>query len=149
MSLAGYAILWISVFGLVKAIVFMLVTEFVFGMYMGMTFVTNHYGCSFEPTTDTDFLTKQVVTSRNLGSTSKILDTCIHFVYGGLNRQIEHHLWSYMPRCNLGRAEIMVRELCSKVGIKHHVVTPFRAYQEIFRNFSDISRHMRSVRKNE
>ena len=146
-SLLGYTVLWVSTFGILKAFIFMLVAEGSFGLYMGMTFVTNHYGRSFEPTSNTDFLTKQVVTARNVGSSFPPLDALIHFFYGGLNRQIEHHLWPYMPRCNLKRAEQIVRKSCKEIGIDHHVISPFGAYKEIFYNFADIGKHLRSCDK--
>lgn len=142
-SICGYGALWVSLFGVSKAVLFAALTEGTFGLYMGMVFATNHFGRSFEPTIETDFLTKQVITSRNVGSSRKFLDACIHFFYGGLNRQIEHHLWSYMPRCHLKHAEKIVRERCMNLGIDHSVVSPLRAYQEIFSNFATISKSIR------
>ncbi len=146
-SLLAYIVLWTTTFGAVKGLAFMLISELSFGLYMGMTFVTNHYGRSFDPTTETDFLTKQVSTARNIGSSSRTIDALIHFIYGGLNRQIEHHLWPYMPRCNLRRAEKIVRTACKELGVDYHAVSPLAAYQEIYRNFADIGRHLRCYDK--
>lgn len=142
-SLTTYMLLWSFVLGFWHALAFMLICELIFGLYMGMTFVTNHYGMSFDVPDEVGFLIRQVTATRNIGSTSKCFDTLIHFLYGGLNRQIEHHLWSYMPRCNLKRAEEIVREQCVRLGIVHHRSTPFRAYCEIYNNFADIGRHLR------
>lgn len=146
-SLFVYIALWTVVFGPFKGLLFMLMSEFTFGLYMGMTFITNHYGRSFEPNTKTDFLTKQVSAARNIGSSSRVADALIHFFYGGLNRQIEHHLWPYMPRCNLKRAEVIVRTQCKKLGVHHHAVSLRTAYIEIYRNLADIGRHLRAYDK--
>jgi len=40
---------------------------------------------------------------------------------GGLNRQIEHHLFPTLPRHNLHKAQVLVRALCSKHGLYYEV----------------------------
>lgn len=42
---------------------------------------------------------------------------------GGLNRQIEHHLFPTLPRHNLAKAQKLTRALCSKHGIYYEVRT--------------------------
>jgi fatty acid desaturase len=51
-----------------------------------------------------DFLRRQVLTSRNVRG-SRFVD----FLLGGLNYQIEHHLFPSMPRPNLRRAQPLIR----------------------------------------
>ena len=71
-----------------------------FGVYMGMTFAPNHKGMPIVPATvKVDFLRRQVLMSRNIRG-GRILDT----VMGGLNYQIEHHLFPSMPRRHLRAA---------------------------------------------
>jgi fatty acid desaturase len=55
----------------------------------------------------TDFLRRQVLTSRNVRG-SWLVD----FALGGLNYQIEHHLFPSMPRPNLRRSQTIVKEFC-------------------------------------
>ncbi len=69
----------------------------VFGLYMGATFAPNHKGMPIIPAdVKPDFLSKQVRTPRNIagGWWATIL-------MGGLNYQIEHHLFPSMPRPHL------------------------------------------------
>jgi len=40
---------------------------------------------------------------------------------GGLNRQIEHHLFPTLPRHNLQKAEKLIAALCSKHGLLYEV----------------------------
>jgi hypothetical protein len=40
---------------------------------------------------------------------------------GGLNRQIEHHLFPTLPRHNLAKVQKLTRALCSKHGIYYEV----------------------------
>ena len=54
-----------------------------------------------------DFLRRQVLMSRNIRG-SRFLDC----VMGGLNYQIEHHLFPSMPRPHLRRAAPIIAEYC-------------------------------------
>ena len=40
---------------------------------------------------------------------------------GGLNRQVEHHLFPTMPRHNLAKAQELIRAFCSKHGLYYEV----------------------------
>ena len=70
----------------------------VFGVYMGATFAPNHKGMPIlDHDSKVDFLRRQVLTSRNIKG-NWVMDTFM----GGLNYQIEHHLFPNMPRPHLG-----------------------------------------------
>lgn len=87
----------------------------VFGVYMGASFAPNHKGMPQLPAgSRVDFLNKQVLTSRNIrgGWSMSVL-------MGGLNHQIEHHLFPSMPRPHLRRARLLVREHCAAHGIPY------------------------------
>jgi fatty acid desaturase len=55
-----------------------------------------------------DFLRRQVLTSRNISG-----DRLTSFLMGGLNYEIEHHLFPSMPRPNLRSAQRIVRPFCT------------------------------------
>ena len=61
-----------------------------------------------------DFLRRQVLTSRNVRG-GRLVDV----VLGGLNYQIEHHLFPSMPRPNLRRAQPLIRRFCAEHGIAY------------------------------
>jgi len=87
----------------------------VFGVYMGASFAPNHKGMPLLPAgSRVDFLNKQVLTSRNIrgGWTMSAL-------MGGLNHQVEHHLFPSMARPHLRRARILVREHCATHDIPY------------------------------
>lgn len=46
---------------------------------------------------------------------------------GGLQYQIEHHLFPQLPRHNLGKVKPMVEELCRRHGIRYESVGFFYA----------------------
>lgn len=86
----------------------------VFGVYMGMSFAPNHKGLPIiSPNSKLDFVRKQVLTSRNI--TGRGMTTFM----GGLNYQVEHHLFPSMPRPHLSRAAVMVREHCAQFKLPY------------------------------
>jgi fatty acid desaturase len=118
----------------VTAIVFIAVHQGLWGLYMGLSFAPNHKGMP-SPTGDPspDFLRRQVVPSRNIRG-----GPWVDLALGGLNYQIEHHLFPSMPRPNLRRAQPLVRAFCAERGIP---------YQEcgILRSYGDVLRHLHAV----
>lgn len=101
----------------------------VFGVYMGATFAPNHKGMPILPAgAKVDFLSKQVLTSRNItGGT--VMDTFM----GGLNYQVEHHLFPSMPRPHLRRAAAIVREYCVNNDIAYTETTLTKSYGIVVR----------------
>lgn len=97
-------IVWFLPLGLAAA--FLGVQLAVYGVYMGASFAPNHKGMEIiGRETTLDFFRRQVVTSRNIRG-GKIMDAFM----GGLNLQIEHHLFPSMPRPHLARARKLVRQ---------------------------------------
>jgi fatty acid desaturase len=50
------------------------------------------------------------------------------FLFGGLNYQIEHHLFPTMPRPNLARAQAMVRAFCHDNHLGYAEARPLASY---------------------
>ena len=53
---------------------------------------------------------------------------CVDAAMGGLNYQIEHHLFPSMPRPNLKRAQPIVRAYCIANGVNYSEVGLFESY---------------------
>jgi fatty acid desaturase len=110
-----------------KGIAFILIMNLLFGLYIGSVFAPNHKGMPIQmPDDDWDWLTRQVVTSRNIRS-SYLTD----FLYGGLNYQIEHHLFPTMPRRALRHARPITIEYCREIGLGYYEVSVWRSYVEV------------------
>lgn len=96
-----------------KALAFVVVQQAVFSVYLGCSFAPNHKAMAIVPTgTDMGFARRQVVTSRNISG-----GRLTTLMLGGLNFQIEHHLFPAMPRPNLRRAQNLVRDFCLTSGL--------------------------------
>ena len=97
------------------AVVFLFVQLAVFGVYMGASFAPNHKGMPLIPRGErVDFLERQVLTSRNIRG-GQFMDSFM----GGLNYQIEHHLFPSMARPALARTQQIVREYCLENGVRY------------------------------
>jgi fatty acid desaturase len=79
-----------------------------------------------------------VLTSRNIRS-----NPLIDWLYGGLNYQIEHHLFPTMPRMNLGRCRIIVRDYCARNGIPYLETGIVDSYKEVASYLHEVSKPVR------
>lgn len=114
-----------------QALLFILVHQGLTSLYLGMVFAPNHNGMPIpDPSVSMDFLQRQVLSSRNI-KPSPLTD----FLYGGLNYQIEHHLFPRIPRNKLKEARIIVRQFCMDLSIPYHETSVGRAYWEVTRYF--------------
>jgi fatty acid desaturase len=96
----------------------------VFGVYMGAAFAPNHKGMPIIPAdVKLEFFSKQVLTSRNVSG-----GWWASALTGGLNYQIEHHLFPNMPRLHLARAREIVREHCATLDVPYTETTLLRSY---------------------
>jgi fatty acid desaturase len=111
----------------VRAVSCIALTQSLFGFYLGASFLTNHVGMpTLSGSDDLGFLRRQVLTSRNLSGPS-----FTGFIFGGLDTQIEHHLFPTMPRANLRRARALVRPFCDERRIAYAEQSPWSAYREV------------------
>jgi fatty acid desaturase len=100
-----------------------------FGVYMGMAFAPNHKGMPLVPAdAKLDFLRRQVLMSRNVRG-SRLLDVGM----GGLNYQIEHHLFPSMPRPHLRAASRTIKDYCSAVGVRYTETGLWESYAIVTR----------------
>jgi fatty acid desaturase len=85
-----------------------------------------------------DYLRRQVLTSRNVRG-SRLVD----FALGGLNYQIEHHLFPSMPRPNLRRSQALIRGFCLEHGLSYHESTVFGSYAQALRHLHAVGAPLR------
>jgi fatty acid desaturase len=111
------------------AVAFLAVQLAVFGVLLGGSFAPNHKGMPIVPkNAKVDFLRRQVLMSRNIRG-GRLTD----FMMGGLNYQIEHHLFPSMPRPNLKKVQPLVREHCRKHGISYTETSLVGSYAIVVR----------------
>lgn len=122
-----------------QAIIFIVVHQAITGIYLGSIFAPNHKGMPvLEKDNRMDFLHRQVLTARNIHA-NPITD----FMYGGLNYQIEHHLFPSMPRNKLKQAQQIIKPFCQSHDISYHETNIIQAFKEILLNLYHIGDPLR------
>jgi fatty acid desaturase len=133
---AGYLTAVFLVLSPVKAVVFILVQQGLFGLYLGSSFAPNHKGMPILDATDrSGFLRRQVLTSRNVRG-GRLTD----FALGGLNYQIEHHLFPSMPRPNLRHSQALVRAFCQQRDLPYCQSSLVGSYAQALRHLNTVGR---------
>ena len=137
-----YGVVVIYLVGAWQGMLFSVVNQLAVGLYTGWTFAPNHKGMPvLDSESQLDFLTKQVITARNVKS-SFIND----FMYGGLNYQIEHHLFPSMPRNRLKEAQKIVRLYCQSRSVPIHETSVLQSQREILQYLHRVSAPLRVKR---
>ncbi len=117
-----------------KAVAFAVVQVAVFGSFLGAAFAPNHKGMPFLGRDATlDFLRRQVLMSRNIRG-----GWLVDLAMGGLNYQVEHHLFPNMPRANLARAQPLVRAFCRDRGITYTETTLVASYARVVTYLNEV-----------
>jgi fatty acid desaturase len=142
--LAVHAITYFTTLFLVlsplQAVAFIVIHQALFGVYLGMTFAPNHKGMP-HPTGNEDYLRKQVLTSRNVRG-GWLVDVAL----GGLNYQIEHHLFPGMPSPSLRRAKPVVEQYCAEIGVSYAQTGLIQSYRQALRHLHEVGEPLRASR---
>ncbi len=135
----GYLTAVFLVLSPVKAVAFILVQQGLFGLYLGSSFAPNHKGMPILDASDrSGFLRRQVLTSRNVRG-GWLTDVAL----GGLNYQIEHHLFPSMPRPNLRRSQGMIRAFCQQRGLSYCETSLVDSYAQALRHLNSVGKSAR------
>ena len=117
-----------------KAVAVLALQLALFGLYMGASFAPNHIGMPLvSPRLKLDFLRRQVLMSRNISG-----GRLTTLVLGGLNYQIEHHLFPSMARPHLRRLQPLVAAHCAAVGVPYTQATLWSAYATVIRYLNTV-----------
>lgn len=139
LNLVGFLALLTLTLGLWQGIVFFVVQQALFGLYLASVFAPNHKGMLvLEEGDDLGFMLQQVLTARNV-LPSPVVDVW----YGGLNYQIEHHLFPTLARNNLREAHMIIKRFCNEERISYYETTMVQSYREILHYLHEVSAPLR------
>lgn len=123
------------------AILFIIVHQGLYGVFMATVFAHNHIGRPLMPNkSGLNWLRREVVTSRNLKSTR-----LTSFWWGGVDYHIEHHLFTSIPRNRLRQAQKIIKSFCEARSIPYHQVGVFQSYKEIIQFLYQASTPLRGT----
>lgn len=105
-----------------------------FGFFLGTAFAVNHIGMPLvEKGSRISFFERQVLTSRNISPS-----WFKNLMLGGLNAQVEHHLFPSMSRPNIFKVRPIVIEFCKEKGIKYTEMGLFEGTRDVIRYLSKV-----------
>jgi len=136
--LIHYACLfWVMYYMLpINAIVFFLVAQTSCGLFLALVFGLGHNGMAVYPASQRpDFWKLQVTTTRNVTS-----NFFVDWFCGGLQYQVDHHLFPSVPRHNLKAVHKLVHKFCLEHRVSYHETDMISGTIEVLQHLSKISR---------
>ena len=102
-----------------KGLVFAILPYLVYSLHFMTCSQINHFTPECDDQISNNFYIQQIITGHNVAPESYLL----YLYTGGLNLQIEHHLFPSVNHCHLPRLAPYVKALCAKHNI-HYNVSP-------------------------
>lgn len=131
--------LLLSQMSLLQSLLFFFVHHALVGVYLASVFAANHKGMPIlEKENELDFMTLQIYTSRNVAA-----HPLTDFLYGGLNYQIEHHLFPTMAENKLREARSLLLAFCAEQGLPYYETSFVQAQKEILLHLHEVSAALR------
>ena len=140
LHLAGYTTLLLLAMSPLHALAFAALHHALFGLHLGSAFAPNHKGMEMpDPHGDRwGHLRRQVLTSRNVHG-GLVTD----FLLGGLNYQIDHHLFPSMSRPHLRAAQPSIRAHCTALGLPYAETGLVESYRQGLRHMHEVGADLR------
>ncbi|CAB4404102.1 unnamed protein product [Rhizophagus irregularis] len=98
-----------------------------------------HYICNMW------FIIGFVITGRNVIASNPELQFIVDWFCGGLNYQIEHHIFPTLPRHVFHKVQPIVQTLCEKYEIPYHKTTFMEGTKEVFNRLGQVSAACRKL----
>jgi fatty acid desaturase len=123
------------VFGWPAALLAYVTVSCLSSLMTASVFIPNHIGMRrLGEGEKLSYLEQQVTTSRNIAN-PRLLD----FYYGGLNSQIEHHLFPRVAHNRYRAMRPFVRAFCEARGISYHESSLYRALAAVGGHLGDMT----------
>ena len=125
-----YSFFYGSIFGLLGVgggILFFVIHMGAVSLLLALAFAPNHKGRDMFPQGENITWKHQIIATRNIYPSA-----FVDFLYGGLNYQIEHHLFPYMSRFKLRQARDVIKQFCIDHGLVYYETSPWGSLVEIY-----------------
>ena len=120
---------------LFDAVCYFLLSQTSCGLFLATVFGLGHNGMSVYPADQRpDFWKLQVTTTRNVTS-----NWFVDWFCGGLQYQVDHHLFPSLPRHNLKKVHELVASFCKQQGVSYHEAGLFSGNVEVLQHLSKVS----------
>lgn len=118
-----------------NAAMYFMVSQTSCGLFLATVFGLGHNGMAVYPADERpDFWTLQISTTRNI--TGNFLSD---WFCGGLQYQVDHHLFPQLPRHNLPKVHKMVEAFCKSHSKPYHEANMWNGTIEVLTHLSEVS----------
>jgi len=110
------------------------------GLLLALVFGLGHNGmATYDAETRPDFWKLQVTTTRNVTGGHGIPQAFVDWFCGGLQYQVDHHLFPTLPRHSLKKAHALVASFCKEWGVKYHEADMVDGTMEVLQHLKSVS----------
>lgn len=119
-----------------NGIMYFLMAQMSCGLFLALVFGLGHNGMAVYPAQQRpDFWKLQVSTTRNITP-----NWFVDWFCGGLQYQVDHHLFPMIPRHNLPKAHELVKSFCKEQGVTYHETNMWVGTLEVLSHLSQVSK---------
>ncbi len=125
------------------ALLFVLVSQSLGGLFIGIVFTVGHNAMEVfteKELRSIDFVRLQVKTTRDVTP-----HWFTDWFCGGLNYQVEHHIWPTIPRHNLPKAASILQEFCLKHDITYSMETLIEGNRQVCELLAKLSHNAKKL----
>mmetsp|Transcript_9633 Transcript_9633/g.21365 ORF Transcript_9633/g.21365 Transcript_9633/m.21365 type:complete len:463 (+) Transcript_9633:61-1449(+) len=120
---------------LLNAVAYVLGAQTMCGLFLAVVFGLGHNGMAVYPADQRpDFWKLQVSTTRNVTS-----NWFVDWFCGGLQYQVDHHLFPMLPRHNLAKVHTLVESFCKEQGVTYHEASIYEGTVEVLSHLAEVS----------
>ena len=139
--------LWVMVlcsgfgkFSIPYALAYFFISTCSSGLFLAVVFGLGHNGMStYDANARPDFWKLQVTTTRNITGGHGVPKWFVNWICGGLQYQVDHHLFPMMPRHHLPKAHELVESFCKEWGVTYHETDIWDGTVEVIEHLSKVS----------
>jgi len=126
--------------GPVQSIAYFLTSTCGCGLFLALVFGLGHNGmATYAAEARPDFWKLQVTTTRNIIGGHGFSQSFVDWLCGGLQYQVDHHLFPMMPRHNLARCHELVVSFCKEYGVTYHEADLVDGTIEVLHHLAHVS----------
>jgi delta8-fatty-acid desaturase len=138
--LFGYCLLWRALPTWTLRILFILVSHIV-TLPLHIQITLSHWGMSTANLGESEsFAQRQLRTTMDIECPA-----WLHFIHGGLQFQAVHHLFPRVPRHNLRKVQMLVREFCNDTGITYSILSFAKGNSKVIGRLQEASDQLQII----
>jgi len=120
---------------ILRGVAFFFTSQFMCGLFLALVFGLGHNGMAvYDASMRPDFWKLQVTTTRNITS-----NWFVDWFCGGLQYQVDHHLFPMIPRHNLKKTHQLVTGFCKEHSVTYHETNMWVGTKEVLSFLNNVS----------